>query len=94
MQLRETVQFLSRVVCMDNTAWFSLNVKVSAPLNVTGLGNRQIENGLKFCITRMIYRMFLLITNISTPCVILMIKRHSDTRNEFSDVKLARKHVL
>ena len=87
--------------------WFYLNVKASAPINVTGLGNRQMENGLKFCITRMIYIVcvcvffccfFLLIMNISTPCVILMIKGHSksqiDTRNEFSDVKLARKHVL
>ena len=54
-------------------------------------------NASKFCIVRMIYKIFSLTKNISTLCVIFMIKTHSksktDTRNKFSDLKLARKHV-
>ena len=54
-----------------------------------------MENDLEFCITIMFYRIVLVITNISTLCVIFMIKTYSkskiDTRNEISDLKLRQK---
>ena len=62
---------------LDNSVRFPVNV--SAPIMVTRLVNRQMENDLKFYITRMIY--------------FFMIKSKIDTRNEFSDLKLARKYV-
>ena len=76
---------------MNNPVGFSLNVKVCVPIIVTGLGNRQLDNDLKFCITGMMHRIISLTMNISTLCVIFMIKTNSkskiDTRIEFSDLK-------
>ena len=91
-------KFHSSVICMDNPVGFSLNVKFCVPIIVTYLGKIQLENYFKFCITRLIYTTFSLITINSTLCVNFMIKTHSkstndNTRNEFSDLILGRKHV-
>ena len=59
--------YLASVVCMDNPEWFSLSVNICAPM---------LDNDLKYYITSMIYRIVSLITNISTLCVIFMIKTH------------------
>ena len=57
-----------------------------------------MENDLKFCITRMIYRFCSLTMTIPTLCVLFTIKTHSkskfDTRNEFSALKLVRKKCI
>ena len=68
---KRELQSLESVVCMDNPVWFSFNIKVCAPIMVTAwiweqAGEARLD--LKFFITRMVYRIFSLTTNISTVC--------------------------